>query len=68
MWGGLSAGSRPLGGFLFSTPQSLLEAGCRLIARPTKQFSHKDREDIFGALDRTIKGVALYGLAAGFAD
>jgi hypothetical protein len=35
MWGGLSAGSRPLGGFVADDETSLLEAGCRLIARPT---------------------------------
>jgi hypothetical protein len=33
MWGGLLAGSRPLGGSFFDTT-SLLEAGCRLNSPP----------------------------------
>ncbi len=36
VWGGLLAGSRPPGRLLFFTPKSLLEAGCRLKARPAR--------------------------------
>src|SRR5271165_2012452 len=31
----------PTGRLLFSTPKSLLVAGCGLVARPTRQFSHR---------------------------
>src|SRR5271165_5155532 len=31
----------PTGRLLFSTPKGLLVAGCGLVARPTRQFSHR---------------------------
>ena len=34
LWGGLSAGSRPLGGSWFHRQESLLEEGCRLHSPP----------------------------------
>ena len=41
MWGGLPARSRPLGGFLQGR-KSLLEAGCGLVARPTRTLSYRE--------------------------
>ena len=47
MWGGLSAGRRPLGGFCFRRRQACWEAGCRLNSPPHPAvFTHRCNQEI----------------------